>query len=311
MRITMSLIMLLCLGTVAAAQNKPNTNTSQPSAPTSAKSTTVTRNLSVKPETGAYCTPQIMSVNPNVFYTSGGSGTVTYSFTEAYGQICGSPQPVSTGSWIQFYNNQCNEVGTGVQYNCSTQFTVTQNTGGTRQANVTIPFGSPGTLGPVTVTQYGPVEELTVSVSGSGTVTSSPSGISCPSTCSLGIYYGNTYTLTASPATGYKFAGWSGACSGTGTCPLPMTAPENVTATFTQLSETLSVGVSGSGTVTGSGISCPGTCSATYAYGTNISLSASPAAGYQFTGWSGACSGTGSCTVSMTAASSISRRPAR
>src|SRR5436190_15597443 len=54
----------------------------------------------------------------------------------------------------------------------------------------------------------------------------------------------------------------------------------------------------GAGTVTGSGISCPGTCSHSYTAGSSVTLTASPASGSSFGGWSGGgCSGTGACTV--------------
>jgi endoglucanase len=39
-------------------------------------------------------------------------------------------------------------------------------------------------------------------------------------------------TLTASAASGSTFAGWSGACTGTGTCTVSMSAARSVTATF-------------------------------------------------------------------------------
>jgi len=39
-------------------------------------------------------------------------------------------------------------------------------------------------------------------------------------------------TLTATPATGYKFSGWTGACTGTSTCTVTMTGAAAVTATF-------------------------------------------------------------------------------
>ena len=68
--------------------------------------------------------------------------------------------------------------------------------------------------------------------SGSGTVTSNPSGINCGSTCSASYASGTTVTLTAAPASGSTFAGWSGACTGTGTCIASMTADRSVTATF-------------------------------------------------------------------------------
>jgi hypothetical protein len=64
---------------------------------------------------------------------------------------------------------------------------------------------------------------------------------------------------------------------------------------------TLTVGRAGtgSGSVSGSAITCPGSCSSSYPAGTSVTLSPSPAAGSTFTGWSGACSGTGGCTVTL------------
>jgi streptogramin lyase len=61
----------------------------------------------------------------------------------------------------------------------------------------------------------------------------------------------------------------------------------------------VSVGGNGSGTVTGSGISCPGTCSANYPTGTEVTLTATPAEGSTFAGWSGACSGVGACSPTV------------
>ena len=60
---------------------------------------------------------------------------------------------------------------------------------------------------------------------------------------------------------------------------------------------------SGVGTVTSSpaGINCPGTCSASFSPGTQVVLTATPAAKTTFDGWSGACLGTEPCTLTLNA----------
>jgi endoglucanase len=84
------------------------------------------------------------------------------------------------------------------------------------------------------VSQGGTSNALTVARAGtgSGTITSSPSGINCGSTCSASYASGTSVTVTAAAASGSTFAGWSGACTGTGTCTVSMTAARSVTATF-------------------------------------------------------------------------------
>jgi hypothetical protein len=138
---------------------------------------------------------------------------------------------------------------------------------------------------------------------GSGTVTSSPAGISCGATCSATYEIGSSVTLSPAAATGSTFAGWSGACSGTGACTVVANAAKSVTATFTLQRFALNVTKSGRGTVTSApaGIACGATCSAAFNYGTSVVLTASPTSTTKFMGWSGDCSGTGTCTLSMTA----------
>ncbi|HCK80388.1 MAG TPA: hypothetical protein DIC59_02840 [Candidatus Competibacteraceae bacterium] len=77
---------------------------------------------------------------------------------------------------------------------------------------------------------------LTVTKSGSGTVTSSPTGINCGTDCGETYAGGTSVTLKAVPASGSTFSGWSGACSGTGSCQIAMSAAKSVTATFTAAS---------------------------------------------------------------------------
>jgi hypothetical protein len=78
-------------------------------------------------------------------------------------------------------------------------------------------------------------QTLTVATSGngSGTVSSSPAGIDCGSTCSHAYSTGTSVTLIATPASGSVFSGWSGACSGTANCSVTMSLAQSVTATFT------------------------------------------------------------------------------
>ena len=130
---------------------------------------------------------------------------------------------------------------------------------------------------------------------GSGTVTSSPVGINCGTDCSESYAFGTVVTLTALPAVGSTFAGWSGAgCSGIGSCQVTMTAARSVTATFTVMEHLLTIFVpfvfgGGSGTVTSSpvGINCGTDCSESYAFGTVVTLTALPAVGSRFVGWTG------------------------
>ena len=85
---------------------------------------------------------------------------------------------------------------------------------------------------------------------GSGTVTSSPAGINCGSTCSASFNYNTNVTLTAVSSTGSTFTGWSDSgCSGTGTCTVTMDAVKSVTANFTHLWQTwyLAEGYTGAG----------------------------------------------------------------
>ena len=86
----------------------------------------------------------------------------------------------------------------------------------------------------------GPSFPLTVSLAGtgSGTVSSSPAGINCPSVCSANFTSSQLVTLTAAANSGSTFAGWSGACSGTGTCSVSMTSSQAATATFTAIAGT-------------------------------------------------------------------------
>ena len=61
----------------------------------------------------------------------------------------------------------------------------------------------------------------------------------------------------------------------------------------------VSLAGTGSGSVAGTGITCPTTCAASYQAGTIVTLTATPSAGSTFQGWSGACTGTAPCQLTM------------
>ena len=87
-----------------------------------------------------------------------------------------------------------------------------------------------------------------------------------------------------------EFEGWSGACQGTDdTCTVQLDRSQDVEAIFgARPPVPLRVEVRGSGTVKSvpAGISCPGRCSASFAYETRVSLRARPRRGWRFDGWS-------------------------
>jgi Putative Ig domain/Divergent InlB B-repeat domain len=175
--------------------------------------------------------------------------------------------------------------------------------------------------------------QVTKNGAGSGTVTSSPSGISCGTTCSRSFSGGTTVTLSAVPASGSVFAGWSGGgCTGTGSCTVPINNNVTITAAFNTSapppppppppSGTFTLTVTkvqngGTGNVASSpaGIDCGATCTASFASGTSITLSASPTTG-RFASWTaGPCAGSTnpSCTFTLgahtTATASFANKP--
>jgi subtilisin family serine protease len=154
---------------------------------------------------------------------------------------------------------------------------------------------------------------LTVSKNGTGTgsVASAPSGISCGTVCSASYHFGDSVTLTATAAVGSTFTGWSGDCAGTGTCTVTMSGDHAVTANFQLARATLTVSRAGTGTgkVTSSpaGINCGTTCAATFQLGASVTLKASASPGSRFTRWSGDCAGTNaSCKLKLTANRAVS-----
>ncbi len=108
---------------------------------------------------------------------------------------------------------------------------------------------------------------------------------------------GTMVPVTETANAGYAFTGWSGACTGTGSCTVTMSGLESVTANFVPLYVlTTGANPSAGGTVSPGG---------SYTSGTMVPVTEMANPGYAFTGWSGACTGTGPCTVTMSGPESV------
>jgi hypothetical protein len=179
------------------------------------------------------------------------------------------------------------------------------------------PSPSPGELGDYVGAQMAganlEIPSITVSKVGSGTVTGLNGKINCGGTCTAAVPAGTTVNLTASVPGSSLFGGWTGACTGMDTaCSTTVNAAVTTTATFIP-TFTLSIGRSGSGTVTGTpggafgtSINCGGACSAKFPQGAAVTLTAVPPAGHVFVNWSAGCTGTDpTCTVTIAKDTSV------
>ncbi len=174
-----------------------------------------------------------------------------------------------------------------------------------------------GTSASTTLTVTGQTNQFTLTVvrtgSGTGSVSSNPSGISCGADCSQSYNSGTNVTLTATATGGSTFASWSGCNTVSGTtCSVTMNAAKTVTATFNAPRFLLTVDRTGAGSSNGSvssnppGISCGADCSELYDSGTSVTLTASAAGGATFGGWSGCNTVSGAtCTVTMSTAKTV------
>jgi len=139
-------------------------------------------------------------------------------------------------------------------------------------------------------------QEVAVTKTAGGTITSEPAGIDCGDTCAAIFEDDTTVTLTATLENGFTSIIWNGDCSSTGeTVTLTTDSAKNCTAIFVEAGQqALFLTKSGEGTITSepSGIDCGETCSVFIGENTDITLTANPATGWIFESWSGDCSGT-------------------
>jgi hypothetical protein len=150
-------------------------------------------------------------------------------------------------------------------------------------------------------------QPFTVTISGPGSVQSDVPGLQCSQSCTTTWNAGTRLNLSAVPSAGMKLVRWGGSCAGAGGCSVVTNPGAAVNALFAPLVFRLTVNVSGRGSVRSSrsGITCRPRCSASFPSHTPVRLTATPARGWRFRSWAGACRGRGrSCTVPMTAVTS-------
>lgn len=131
---------------------------------------------------------------------------------------------------------------------------------------------------------------LTIMVNGPGSTTPAAGTYNHPS--------GTVVNLTAIPAAGAQFTGWTGDVSSPSspTTQISMNASKTVTANFSSgpATYTLTILASGQGTVT------PSVGSHSYPAGTTIELKATAAPGWRFVNWSGEVANPSSATTTIT-----------
>jgi Fe-S cluster biogenesis protein NfuA len=156
---------------------------------------------------------------------------------------------------------------------------------------------TPATGDGTAAAHFVPAHTLKISTSGDGTGTVLCAGAACGTAFAVGTHV----TLTATAGTGSAFVGWKGDCSGSSaTCSVTLDSDRSVQATFVK-TRGVNVTIGGSGSVSGAdgAIDCPTTCAATLPEGTALLLTATPATGWAFRTWTGACTGTGTCSLSI------------
>jgi uncharacterized repeat protein (TIGR02543 family) len=146
------------------------------------------------------------------------------------------------------------------------------NNPGSAATNITLDTNKTVTASFVRVSSF-----LRIDLSGSGDVTP-PSG--------LYVYpVSATVNITAIPAANWAFVAWTGDVADNLTAATSVTAAwdKTVIATFVRTHGTLDLAVSGGGSASAS----PAAANNTYPVGTTVNITASPAPGWQFSGWSG------------------------
>jgi hypothetical protein len=156
----------------------------------------------------------------------------------------------------------------------------------------------------------------------SGSIVSEPAGISCPPTCTARFPFGSEVTLIAQPDPASPFLSWKFGCT------LSPADPRRCTLTATNrpnwvgvalgedkeigrpatLSVHFDVTREGRGRVDGRELDCGAKCDHVYGFGSREELRATPAGGWRFTAWDGACAKAPTCVLYVGPVTSVAAR---
>jgi len=146
----------------------------------------------------------------------------------------------------------------------------------------------------------------TVSVGGTGTVSATGGASNNPVTFTSTT--AGVCTISGSMVTGLAVGTCTIAANQAGNDNYNAASQSTQSFSVSGFALTVSIAKSIGGTVASNlgGFACGRTCSASFASGTLVTLTAIPVSGYEFTGWGGACRGYGnSCTVTMNAVQTV------
>lgn len=176
-------------------------------------------------------------------YVNTTSAPQTITITNSSSQLLIGTVTLSGASMADFVKtaDACSGQILDANVSCTVQVAFSPKSVGAKSASLNIPSNAPNS--PLTVTLSGngvnPLLTVTRTGTGDGTITSTPTGLTCGSTCSASFAIGTSVTLQAVSDSDSAFTGWSGGgCSGTGTCTVTMNADTTVTPTFSLLPPT-------------------------------------------------------------------------
>lgn len=147
-------------------------------------------------------------------------------FSSTKGELNGTiPKTAKNGTYVlKICATGAKKTGSTASWNTACKTSSLALTGGSGSLAVpSSPSGGTTTTYSLTVSKIG---------DGQGSVSANSGSLSCGSNCEAGYPAGTQVSLTASPSSGAFFSGWSGACTGTGSCTVQMNSALKVTASF-------------------------------------------------------------------------------